>query len=163
MFNNAKKTWKAISVLWRKQEPKNDSASKPKPEPAKLPEKVETPQPVIGCLAKTIIKDLAPENADFWDVKWGALSPSASIYGFIAKKKGKKGYSLMIQRSMYGNSFSISIKGMSSVDFNSDESVAIGEATDNLHSFKNSQLEEKQKAKDLKKLEKLFPDCYPPF
>ena len=68
MFSNAKKTYRAISVLWKKNpDPKPKTVAELKTfcekELARLePIKVEESNSTIGCVAGEILKDLSAEN-----------------------------------------------------------------------------------------------------
>ena len=119
----------------------------------------QAPKPVIGCVAKNILNDL--QNPELFSIKYGKLS--GDNYGYTVKRKGKKGYALVLQYGGWRCGAGLEIKGVNTFSFTSDEKDAIVAVIEKISETIKQAKADAEKAKDQKKLEKLFPDCYPLF
>lgn len=123
------------------------------------------PKPLeLGCVAKKIITELAPENESKWDIQWKKKNSNVySTFAYFARRKGKGSYTL-IWTNM-GNYVlspsSIEIKGLATVSFTKDEVFSIADAIEKLIEIQKQNEIKKQQALDTQKLEKLFPECAP--
>ena len=119
----------------------------------------QTPKVVIGCVAKSILDDL--QNPELFSIKYGKFS--GGNYGYTVKRKGKKGYALVLQYGGWRCGAGLEIKGVNTFSFTSDEKDAIVTVIEKISETIKQAKADAEKEKDQKKLEKLFPDCYPPF
>lgn len=108
----------------------------------------------IGCVAKSIINDLKPENHALWN-------SSPGIFGSINYSKKNESYTLKLDtEGFFSNSVQLSIVECPTVIFNKNEVEGILSAIEEMENAKVNVLRKKQEAADNETLKTIFPNCF---
>jgi len=176
MFSNAKKAYRAVSVLWKKNpdpKPKTLAELKDfcKKELASLEPKgidfkdiVEVPKPKIGCVAGEILKDLALENCAKWSYNW---ENALWTHYYLLKMEGKQYELRLVYKDyLYGRHedkgrYNVYLSGFSEFSFNDDEQKEISHAFEKIQDNKMELTKQKNLKSEAEVLNKLFPACAP--